>query len=85
MNSSTDSEYYNPDTAAYYFAGAAGQQDHAVDIVGWDDNYAAANFSRLTDAARQRRLHRAQQLGNKLGRQRATSTSPTTTPTSPTS
>ncbi len=45
MSSSTYSEYYNPDNASYYFDGAAGQQDHAVDIVGWDDNYAATNFS----------------------------------------
>jgi C1A family cysteine protease len=36
---------YNPASAAYYSTGAAGQQDHAVDIVGWDDNYAVTNFA----------------------------------------
>lgn len=45
MASSSYSQYFNPDNASYYFDGATGQQDHAVDIVGWDDNYPATNFS----------------------------------------
>jgi C1A family cysteine protease len=45
MCSSADSEYYNAETDSYYFDGGTGQQDHAVDIVGWNDNYAASNFS----------------------------------------
>ena len=45
MCSSANSVYYNADNASYYCNGAAGQQDHAVDIVGWDDDYAASNFS----------------------------------------
>ncbi len=45
MCSDADSQYYNADNASYYCDGAPGQQDHAVDIVGWNDNYAASNFS----------------------------------------
>jgi C1A family cysteine protease len=37
--------YFDSYDDAYYYYGAAGQQDHAVDIVGWDDNYPASNFA----------------------------------------
>ena len=45
MCSSADSEYYNAENASYYFDGQTQQQDHAVDIVGWNDDYPASNFS----------------------------------------
>jgi C1A family cysteine protease len=38
------SSYYNSATAAY-FDGTAEQANHAVTIVGWDNNYAKTNFS----------------------------------------
>ncbi|MDI6828928.1 MAG: lectin like domain-containing protein, partial [Armatimonadota bacterium] len=38
-----DSGYYNPSTCAYYYNGYA-YSNHAVCIVGWDDNYPASNF-----------------------------------------
>jgi C1A family cysteine protease len=38
------STYYNPATAGYYDS-AIEQGNHAVTIVGWDDNYAKTNFS----------------------------------------
>ena len=38
------SDYYNPAASAYYYYGSA-SADHAVDIVGWDDDYPASNFS----------------------------------------
>lgn len=34
---------YTPRTAAYYYSGS-GVFNHAIDIVGWDDGYAAQNF-----------------------------------------
>lgn len=36
--------YYNYDTAAYYYPSEA-ISNHAVTIVGWDDNYSAKNFA----------------------------------------
>jgi C1A family cysteine protease len=36
--------YYNASTYAYYYNGTAAT-DHAIAIVGWDDNFAASNFS----------------------------------------
>ena len=36
---------YRSGTDAYYYAGTSGP-NHAIDIVGWNDDYAAANFSR---------------------------------------
>ena len=38
------SSYYNSATAAYY-DGTKEQGNHAVTIVGWDDNFSAKNFS----------------------------------------
>ncbi len=43
---STGSEYYNADTGAYYYDGEEGGLNHAVTIVGWDDDYAASNFTK---------------------------------------
>jgi C1A family cysteine protease len=50
MEYDTTSEYFNASTSAYYyFPDPTGSQpyaaDHAVDIVGWDDDYPATNFS----------------------------------------
>ena len=39
-----NSAYYNPDTAALCNASASGV-NHAITIVGWDDNYSYRNFS----------------------------------------
>ncbi len=44
MSTSSDSDYFNATTNAYYYNGPDAA-DHAVDIVGWDDNYPATNFS----------------------------------------
>ena len=43
MSTLSGGSYYNPATHAYYYSGSA-DADHAVDIVGWDDDYPAANF-----------------------------------------
>jgi len=39
-----ESSSYTPSTAAYYYSGSGGF-NHAIDIVGWDDSYAASNFN----------------------------------------
>src|SRR5438046_2979426 len=44
MYFSSDSGCYNATTHAYYYTGSG--INHAVDIVGWDDNYPAANFKK---------------------------------------
>jgi C1A family cysteine protease len=44
QGSSSGSSYYNPTTAAYYNGDTLGT-NHAVTIVGWNDNYAASNFA----------------------------------------
>ncbi len=38
------SEFYNTDTAAYYYNGDR-QSNHDVVVVGWDDNYSKENFA----------------------------------------
>lgn len=38
------SEFYNPDTAAYFYVGTE-KLNHDVLIVGWDDNYPKENFN----------------------------------------
>jgi C1A family cysteine protease len=38
-----DGNYYNAATASYYYTGYSAI-NHAVCIVGWDDNYAANRF-----------------------------------------
>ncbi|MDD2775368.1 MAG: lectin like domain-containing protein [Gallionella sp.] len=40
----TNSVYWNSATSAYYYNGALAG-NHAVTLIGWDDNYAASNFS----------------------------------------
>lgn len=42
MYYSSDAKCYNATTHAYYYSGTGA--NHAVDIVGWDDNYLASNF-----------------------------------------
>ena len=37
--------YYNGATAAYYYNGANSGTNHAVTLVGWDDNYSSSNFT----------------------------------------
>lgn len=39
-----DDLYYNPYTYGYYYNGSD-DVNHAVDIVGWDDNYSKTNFA----------------------------------------
>jgi C1A family cysteine protease len=36
--------FYNPTHASYYYYGTNIGQNHAVTVVGWDDNYPASNF-----------------------------------------
>ena len=36
--------YYNSSTAAYYYNGG-NDSNHAITIIGWDDNYSRTNFS----------------------------------------
>ena len=44
LNMLKPSVYYNESTASYYYDGT-GSVNHAVTIVGWDDNYEVSNFS----------------------------------------
>ena len=48
MTGSHDSSAYNAATASYCYIGA-NDANHAVDIVGWDDKYSAANFATKPD------------------------------------
>ena len=36
--------YYNPYTYAYSYPGSAGV-NHAITLIGWDDNYSRSNFN----------------------------------------
>ncbi len=42
-------DYYNPDTASYYYTDTTGvmKYNHDVVIVGWDDNYPKENFNTI--------------------------------------
>ena len=40
----TSSSYYNSSTAAFYYNGVS-NVNHAITIIGWDDNYSRTNFS----------------------------------------
>ena len=40
-----DSKYLNPTTAAYFIKSEDSGTNHAVTIVGWDDDYATSNFN----------------------------------------
>ena len=44
-SSTASTTYWNQATAAYYYYSGNNTANHAVTIVGWDDNYAATNFS----------------------------------------
>jgi len=44
MDQTVSHGYLNPNTTSYYFNGSS-TTNHAVDIVGWDDNYPASNFT----------------------------------------
>lgn len=44
VNSSSVSEFYNPQTSAYFYIGTE-KINHDVLIVGWDDNYPRENFN----------------------------------------
>ena len=43
---SASNKYYNSDTAAYYCYDTGVKTNHAVTIVGWDDNYSKDNFQK---------------------------------------
>ena len=41
-----NNNYYNPSTGALYYPSDSGKHvDHAVAIIGWDDNYQVSNFN----------------------------------------
>lgn len=44
MQDSSKGSYYNPATYSYYYNGSS-SANHEVTVIGWDDNYAASNFS----------------------------------------
>ncbi|HIS61373.1 MAG TPA: hypothetical protein IAC14_03840 [Candidatus Scybalomonas excrementigallinarum] len=47
-SASSWSQYYNEETASYYFEGNL-KPNHDVIIVGWDDNYPKENFSKTPE------------------------------------
>ena len=52
---------YNPESAAFYYAGEAADSNHAVLAVGWDDTYSREKLFDRT--AWRRRMDRAELLG----------------------
>ena len=46
LHMTTNSPYYNASTASYYYNGSE-DTNHAVVIIGWDDNYARTNFNNM--------------------------------------
>ncbi|MFA5072902.1 MAG: lectin like domain-containing protein, partial [Nitrospirota bacterium] len=44
MNSNPTYSYWKPSTNSYYYNGS-NDSNHAVTIVGWDDNYSSSNFA----------------------------------------
>lgn len=64
----TNDGYWNPTTSSYYYGKNAESDptNHAVCIVGWNDNLRIDEFRQ--NSRGERRLHRAQQLGHRLGR-----------------
>ncbi len=40
-----DDSAYNPATSSFYYSGSSTATNHAVTLVGWDDNYPAGNFT----------------------------------------
>ncbi len=74
--------YWNDATDAYYYGGTAAA-NHGVTLVGWDDTYSRTNFP-LTTSRPATAPSSCATAGAPRGATPATSTCPTTTPSSPT-
>ena len=44
-HASSQAEYFNEETSAWYNANPELQLDHGVQVIGWDDNYSKENFN----------------------------------------